>query len=182
MERTTRCFIALDLPKDMINHLQIIQNDIKKQELFKGNLTNPEHIHLTLKFLGNIEESKIKLLQERLRKLSFNSFEADITELGVFSEEFVRIIWAKLNGTHVLDLQKRIDDSIVDLFLREERFMSHITIARVHTVQDKKKLIDYVKNYGLPRIKSLITSFSLVKSTLTAQRPIYEAIERYELK
>lgn len=52
-----RTFIALDLPREAINEIRKIQNILKKKNLFRGKFTEPENLHLTLKFLGEIPSS-----------------------------------------------------------------------------------------------------------------------------
>jgi len=45
-----------------------------------------------------------------------------------------RIAWIKVEGVGIWELQKRIDEALEDLFKKEERFMSHLTIARIKYV------------------------------------------------
>ncbi len=180
MPEKQRCFIALDLPKEIISELKDVQDELRKQNLFTGKFTEEEHIHLTLKFLGSIPKDTAVKIKDRLKGIKLNSFEAVIDELGIFSEEFIRIIWAKLNGTEVFDLQKQIDDKLVDFFPKEERFMSHITIARVKNIKDRQPLYDSLKKIKI-NIKGRIASFSLIRSALMPSGPIYEVIQKYEL-
>lgn len=150
-----------------------------KQNLFFGKKTEKENIHLTLKFLREIDEEQIKKVQEKLKEIKVNSFEASIDEAGIFTS---RIIWLKLNSSVVIELQRDIDEVLKDDFGKEHRFMSHITIARIkRKVEDINKLENYVKNIKLD-LKGKITSFSFKKSTLTKEGPIFNVIERYELK
>jgi 2'-5' RNA ligase len=181
MERTIRCFIALDLPESILAEAILIQDDFKKHDLIIGNYTKPENIHLTLKFLGEISQDTVEKVKERLRMIEKNRFDAEVDELGVFSEEFIRILWLHLAGEGVIGLQKAVDAAIKELFPEENRFQSHITVARVHNVKNKEDLLEYVKQYQIKRIKASITSFSLMKSTLTAQGAVYEVLERYSL-
>lgn len=181
MADKTRCFIALDLPGNVISELQNIQEEIKKEDLFIGKLTEKDNLHLTLKFLGSISKSTLIEVQKKLKQVKFNSFEADIDEIGLFSEEFVRIIWVKLNGKEVFELQSKIDNVLLGMFPKEERFMSHITIARVKNVKEKLNLIDFVKKFKLESIKGQIRSFSLMSSELKPEGPVYTVIEKYKL-
>ena len=64
-QEKTRCFIALDLPREIINHVKEIQRLIKKKNLFIGKFTESENIHLTLKFLGEIDKKKIKQVKKQ---------------------------------------------------------------------------------------------------------------------
>jgi len=177
----TRCFIALELPREAIDYIEQVQGLIKKKNLFYGKFTDPENLHLTLKFLGEIPEEKVKKVQEELRKVKISSFEAKLDELGFFSEHSFRIVWMKLAGKQVWDLQLEVDKLTKEMFPEEERFMSHITIARIKKVIDKKIFLEYIKNMKIKPIKFKISQFVLKKSELKPEGPIYSDIERYNL-
>ena len=115
-----RCFIALDLPQGMIDEIRKIQVELMRQNLFVGKLTEIENIHLTLKFLGEIDKKRIEDVKERLKEVRFDKFDSSLGEIGVFSKKFVRIIWVELIG--VSELQKLIDYSLEGLFEKERRF------------------------------------------------------------
>lgn len=175
-----RCFIALDLPREAIDIIKGIQKLIEKQNLFNGKFTEPENLHLTLKFLGEISREKIEEIKEKLKEIQFNSFEAGLGGVGIFSKKFVKIIWIKLNGRQIFDLQKQIDEKLKGLFQPEFRFMGHITIVRVKNVGDKKALLDYIKNIKTKKIKFKVDRFFLKKSELFAEGPVYEDIMEYK--
>ena len=175
-----RTFIALELSKEAIDEIKRIQELIRKKILFIGKFTEPENLHLTLKFLGEIDEKKVGEVKKRLREIDFGNFEAELADIGVFSKKFIKIVWIKLNGKKVFDLQREIDDKLKDLFEPEQRFMSHITIARVKNVKDRKELIEYLKNMKGRRVKFNVDGFFLKKSELFPEGPVYEVIENYK--
>lgn len=177
-----RCFIALDLPREAINEIKGIQETIRKQNLFIGKFTEDENLHLTLKFLGEIDTETIEKAKKRLQKIKLGSFEVSLGEIGAFSTRFIKIIWIKLEGKEIWELQKEIDEKLKDLFVSEVRFMSHITIARVKRVPDKKALLEYIKNITPKKLKFKVSEFFLKKSTLQSEGPVYEDIEKYLLK
>ena len=180
--KLTRCFIALDLPLSAVEEIENIQNKLKKKVLFIGKFTDRVNLHLTLKFLGEISEEKIEEVKKRLLEVKLNfEINAELGEVGVFNKKFVRIIWIKLNGKGIFDLQKQVDDKLKDLFLLEEKFMSHITIARVTSVGAKKELLEYLTSIKPKNIKFKINSFSFKKSELLENGPIYENLEEYNL-
>jgi 2'-5' RNA ligase len=175
-----RCFVALDLEDDFIKEISNIQNRIKKRNLFLGKFTESENLHLTLKFLGEIDDIKIEEVKKRLEEIKLWGFEASLGEIGVFSKSFPKIIWIKLNGAGIWDLQKQIDSKLKDLFEVEERFMSHITIARIKKVGDKKELLNYLKSIKPKKISFKVKEFSLKKSDLFPEGPRYGDLENYE--
>lgn len=174
-----RCFIALDLPREIINEIKGIQELIKKKTLITGRYTDTENLHLTLKFLGEIEDEKIKEIRKRLKEIKFNSFNAELGEVGVFSKKFIKIIWIKLKGAE--KLQKEIDNKLKGLFESENRFMSHITITRVKYVENRKELIEYLKSIKPKKNKFKVKVFFLKKSELLSEGSVYSDIEKYDL-
>ena len=178
-----RTFIALELPKEIIDEIKKIQNLIKKQSLFTGKFTETENLHLTLKFLGEISEEQVEEVKKRLSEIKIEKeIFAEIGEVGVFSKSFIRIIWVKLNGKGIFDLQKQIDEKLKDIFPSEERFMSHITIARVKHTGNKKGLLDYLKSIKPKKLRFIVKSFLFKKSELLSEGPVYENIGEYSLE
>ena len=174
-----RAFIALDLPREAINEIKRIQEQIKKRNLFTGKFTETENLHLTLKFLGEISEEDVEKVKTKLKEIKFDSFEANLSEVGVFSESFIKIIWVKFGGRGVFMLQKEIDEKLKDLFTSEDRFMSHITIARVKHVSGKKELLEYLKSVKIKKINFKVDRFFFKKSELFPEGPVYNDIENY---
>ncbi len=181
-EKLTRCFIALEISREAIDKIEEIQKLIKKKNLFYGKFTEPENLHLTLKFLGEIEENKIKEIKERLAKIKFKQFEVKLGEVGVFINKYNSILWLKLNGPEIWNLQKEIDNKLKDILPLEERFMSHITIARMKKINGKLEFLDYIKNIKTKKISFKVKEFILKKSELKSEGPIYANIEKFESK
>lgn len=178
-----RIFISINIPDQIKKEIIKIQNKLPE---FYGKKTESENLHLTLKFLGEINENKIEQVKKKLNEIKYNSFEAEIDSLGIFDNRNSKIykkrivIWLHL--TNCNRLQKIIDNSLKDLFNPEKRFMSHLTIARVKNLKDNKKFLEELNKIKIQPIKFDVNSFSLRKSVLTRQYPIYETIEQYNLK
>lgn len=171
-----RTFISIEIPEEVKTKIVKIQNELPE---FSGKKTEKENLHLTLKFLGEINEGKLEEVKQKLKEIKFNSFETEIDSIGVFSEIFIRIIWLHL--TNCESLQEVIDDKLMGLFESEKRFMSHLTIARVKSVGDKKKFLEDLKKMKIPSIKFKVDSFYLMKSELSEKGPRYDVIEKYSL-
>lgn len=193
-----RTFIALELSKEAVGEISKIQKLIYKKTLFTGKLTETANLHLTLKFLGEIDESKIEEVKKRLALIKISSqIFAELGEVGVFDKNFIKIIWIKLNGKGIFNLQKEIDEvlskpqtfalrgkassdeKLSDLFEKETRFMSHITIARVKNVSDKKGFLEYLESIKPRKIRFSIDKFYFKKSELKPSGPEYSDISEY---
>ena len=169
-----RTFIAIEIPEKIKKEIVKIQNYLPE---FKGKKTEFENLHLTLKFLGEVDEKKIEEVKKKLREVKLNSFESEIKDIGMFSE---RIVW--LGITNCEELQKEIDESLSDLFEMEERFMGHLTIARINEIKHKKRFTEEIKKIKISEMKFVVKNFNLKKSKLGRPKPIYEDIGVYNLE
>lgn len=79
-------------------------------------------------------------------------------------------------------MQKQIDEALKDLFKLEERFMSHMAIARVRYVKDKRAFKNYVVGVKVKEIRFNVDKFKLKSSLLGVPGPVYGAIEEYSCK
>ncbi len=177
-----RCFISIDIPEEIKDSIREIQNQLPE---FFGKKTEFENLHLTLKFLGEVDENQIEEVKRRLREINFNEFKTEINELGVFdnrrSKKYSRKIIVWLHLTKCEELQKQVDEALKDLLSEEVRFMSHLTIARVKDVKEKNNFLDDLKKVKLQRMMFNVDAFRLKKSVLTADGPVYETLEEYVL-
>lgn len=181
-KKLTQCFIAIDFSSEVIKEVARVQEVLGKQK-FTGKMTELENLHLTLKFLGEIDDSMVEKVREKLKGIKFNEFDCKLCEIGTFSlRGNPRIVWIKVCGEGVWELQKKVDLALEGLFPKEERFMSHLTIARLRYVADKKGFVEHVKNIGLREIKFKVSGFELKSSELKSLGPVYRTIEKYENK
>jgi len=172
----SRAFISINIPEEIRREIKKIQDKLPE---FRGKKTELENFHLTLKFLGEIKEQVVGEVKKRLREIKIEKFETEINEIGIFSEKFIRIVWLHMKDCD--NLQKQIDNALSDLFEKERRFMSHLTIARVKNIQDRKNFLEEIEKMKIEKIKFKIDRFYLMKSELTAEGPRYSVLEEYGL-
>lgn len=168
-----RAFIAIEMPENVKQELIKIQKEIDKLGLIKGKFTEFENLHLTLKFLGEISRSELEAVKERLVSIKFDPFEVELNELGVFSEDFIRIVWIGLNGELLFQIQKDVDKALEDIFPPENRFMAHVTLARPKFVEDKQVFIHEIKKISFEKLKFKVDNISLKESELTQRGARY---------
>ncbi len=181
MENKIRTFICIDFPDEVIKEVARVQSLIKNAK-FTGKLTELENLHLTLKFLGETEQENLENVDNILSSISFPKFEAKLENIGTFSyKNNPKIVWIKIGSKEIFELQKQIDISLTNLFKQEERFMSHLTIARIKNVKDKKGFEDHIKKISIKPISFEVKSFKLKSSELKPMGPVYRTLAKYEL-
>jgi len=181
MENRVRSFVSIDFSenRDVVEELSRIQDEVMKWK-FQGKITEPENLHLTLKFLGAIEKEKLEDVKNRLKRVDFSEMNLRLGKVGTFNfRGNPRIVWVEILGGS-FHLHKKIDEVLRGLFDEEERFMSHLTIARVKYVKDKNGFIEYVSKIKSKKIKFSVDNFRLKKSELRKLGPVYETLEEFK--
>jgi len=168
-----RLFVSLDIPKEIVNEIVKIQNKIKEENFFIGKFVAKENLHLTLKFLRGVKEERVSEIKNNLLKMKFEKFRIRLGKLGTFSE---RIFWVELLGRGVFNLQKKIDDTLSELFPKEKRFMSHITIVRIKKIKNKKGFENFVNSINYSKKGFVAKSFSLKSSILGRKGADYRTL------
>ena len=172
-----RCFICIDLPKEVQNELSKVQNALPEDS--KLILIKPKDIHLTIKFLGEIDEDKAEKVKELLKKLNFLKFKAKIGGTGVFpTPSFIRVIWAGLEPKEEFSKIHEIVDKLLSLenFPADKEWTTHATLARVKFIQDKRIFTEKLNQLKFKPIEFTVDNLKLKKSTLTPEGPVYEEL------
>lgn len=179
-----RCFIAIDLPDEVKEELSKIQNEIASEKS-KLKFVEPQNLHLTLKFLGEISDYNLNQIKEVLKQIKFRKIEARLNDIGIFpSQNYVRVVWVGLEPSEeIKELRKKIDEvlSNINIAKKDKRFESHVTLARVKFILDKKAFAEKLQKVRVKQLDFNIDSFKLKKSTLTKTGPIYEDILVFKL-
>lgn len=179
-----RIFLGIPLSSEIKKKTKGIQKD---SEGISGSfkLVEPDKVHLTLKFLGEIEEEELNRVKEILGKLNLGEkFKVKVKRMGVFpNESYVKVIWLGLeNSEKVLALQKKIDNSLSKMFPVEPVFLAHITLVRVKFVKDKEKLKEFLSKYKEVELGEWgIDKVVLYESILKEEGSEYKVVEEYDL-
>lgn len=144
-----------------------------------------QNLHLTLKFLGEIDTGQIATAAEKLREIShdFSPFELKLRGLGAFPDEReARVIWVGVqNKIRLGELWQKIESIFtpIGFSAAEQDFNPHITIGRLRNKQSVNRLISPFlrKDYGT----ILINKITLFESHLQGHYPVYKEIERFSL-
>ncbi len=183
MDSMQRLFIAVEIPKKVQQEVARIQQLLRKANLFDANYTDPDTIHITLKFLGDVQHDAITTIHQCLQNITVRSMQAQLDYVDFFaSGTHIKIIYLNILCAELSLLAQEIDNVLQDMFVIEERdFVSHVTLARVKNVYDQEACIQMLKDIQVEPITFSIDSFILKKSELTPEGPIYSDVNVYEL-
>lgn len=183
-----RTFIAIPLPPEVRALLDEMQKTLRS---FGTNVkwTAIPSIHLTLKFLGEIEPASLPRLVESLgaATASERPFALRLHGLGGFPNlHSPRVIWCGLDGElpTLESLQKEVEMACVDAgFPPEERpFHPHLTLGRVRDKTNLQPLVDYIKIGSALEHTFAVKDFNVYQSILRPQGALYTVLEKIELK
>jgi len=188
-----RSFIAIELPEEVRRGLAKLRSELERAEHRFVKWVDPEGIHLTLKFLGNIPFKQVtevtKAIEEAAQGVA--PFHLEISGLGAFPNlKQPRVLWVGIGGEidTLLRLQQNIDSALASLgFAKEERpFMPHLTLARIRQGASPLER----RNFGeLAMSASFEASYpidakvvSLMRSQLTPEGAIYTRLSMVGLE
>lgn len=187
-----RTFIAIELPKEIREHLARLQEQLKSSGA-DVKWVAPLNIHLTLKFLGEVEDKKLDKISKVIEDTccSKSTFQMRISCIGAFPKiDFPRVIWlgVDLGDSETKKIAKELEDNLSAIGIPKEDkpFSSHITIGRTKSNLNRERLVQGLKNIenkmGLENLQFSVTKITLFKSALTPKGPIYEALKETSLK
>lgn len=173
-----RAFIALEIPDEIRSNLLPLQRELERNFGRKIKRVEPENLHLTFRFFPDLAEENATKIKEIIKTLDFEAFPVECKGLGVFpNEKFVRVLWAGLESNGKLDeIESVLDLKLSEIGIKkekDERFVSHITLARVKERIDIK---EFLTRHRESRFGSFIVTkenIKLKKSQLTPNGPIY---------
>jgi 2'-5' RNA ligase len=186
-----RSFIAIELPDELRQGLGRLQARLKSQPSIKW--VHPDSIHLTLKFLGNIDVESIGEITGAMEEASrgVSPFRLEVSGLGVFpNPRQVRVAWVGLEGDvdSLALLQRQLETRLAHLgFTPESRpFTAHLTLARVRdgaSAEERQEFGQAIISARLDMEYAIeVSAISLMRSQLTRQGAIYSRISLVRLR
>jgi len=182
-----RSFIAVDIDNNLKKNIIDIQNALSTSYI-KIKFVEPENLHFTLKFLGDMEESMIdniyRILQKNLER--YKPFEINLKGLGAFpSFSYIRVLWIGIEDENnfLVNIIKELNRDLRKFGFKEEKeVIPHLTIGRVKFVRDKEKISQILKELQNIKIGKMIVDKILIKkSVLTPKGPIYSDLKEVKL-
>ncbi len=189
-----RLFIAINLPDDLLEALTATQRQLqRKLTAYPLRWTRPEGIHLTLKFLGDVDPARIPALTEALNRAAAKhaSFILPVGGLGMFpNARRPNVLWVGVHDGdhHLRHLAADVDKAMARLgWPREKRsFNGHLTLARVKKQAGNRErrmlgetvdgLVGYARLGALP-----VQTIHIMRSQLRPNGAVYTAVQAVPL-
>ena len=178
-----RTFIAIELEEEVKDHLAEAQAEAQKL-CKKGNYTPKDNFHITLHFLGEIEEDDMEYLQDAMYETARRNrpFTLTLDKIGFFPRGNKGIMWAGLEkSTHLQRLFSTLEKSLEQQgFARERKGLSpHITLGR--EVEPHRSFVDVQKSTKIEPMKVSVRSISLMESVRKGPKLVYVPLFRQNL-
>ena len=188
MNQSIRCFVAIEIPASIQNRIGRIQGTLRKQ-IQKASWVKPGNIHLTLKFLGDVDPEDLESIGETLEGVTsrHSSFSLRIGSVGAFPNlARPRVMWAgvTVGGERVSALARNINLALSDcgFSLDAKKFNPHLTIARLKERIDLRPHIDQYRQYdNIDGAEMTVDTISLIQSQLHPQGAIYSTLQSHSL-
>ena len=178
----------MNITSKIRNELIRLQSELKKS--LKGNISwvEPENIHLTLRFLGQVNNEQLdeikKIVQETAKKIK--RFNMDLGVIGAFPDvSYPRILWVGINfGFNELnEINAELEDKLetINFAVGEKYFHPHLTIARIKSLEGENMLPEITQKIHPKQLAETVDKLVIVQSELTPQGAKYTELFRTEL-
>ncbi len=186
-----RSFIAIELPDKLKLGLGQLEAQLKSEKQTWVKWVDPNSIHLTLKFLGDIAIDRTgeitRAMEEAARGIS--PFRIEVKDLGVFpSLKRAQVAWVGLSGEvdKISQLQQHLESNLERLdFAPESRaFTPHLTIARLRNrapLDERQRFGQLIADTRFEAGTIKVDAVSLMRSQLAREGAIYSRISLVKL-
>jgi RNA 2',3'-cyclic 3'-phosphodiesterase len=184
-----RSFLAFELPPEIKEQVRRVSEELKKSRL-DIRWVKPENIHLTIVFLGDLQEQDISPIEREVEKVCSGAhpFDFRLKGFGVFPDRRrPRIFWVGLDGDieRVSTFKDALCERLAPFNIKEEnrQFKPHLTLGRFKNPgRADAKLEEILKgheDFSSPAFQS--KELILFKSDLKPQGPVYTKLDEWEL-
>jgi 2'-5' RNA ligase len=188
-----RSFIAVELPAELVKRLRDFQAGFSSAKLRCVKWVGPGSIHLTLKFLGNVDSGRLEAVKEAAAAAvrSQRLFQLTTGRTGFFpGPQRARVFWLGLEGDieELGRLHQGIDRAMAGLGFESENrpFTAHLTLARL---RDECSTAERLEFAGLVRPAVFesgppvqVKSVALMRSQLTLRGALYTQLAEFPLQ
>jgi len=183
-----RTFIAIDVPDEVKKMISRAQENLRRIGSDRISWTRSQSIHLTLKFLGDVNEEEISDIANRVETavLDFSSFDIQTTHPGGFPRiQKARVLYLGINGgDELIKIQNAVDKSLSRLgFDREKKgFNPHLTVGRVKSLSPNSELPMRFGSMDFGSVSWTASEINVMASELKPTGAVYTVLDTIPLK
>ncbi len=186
--RGMRCFVAIEIHDTLRERLTLLQRELKACG-WPMNWARAEHLHLTIKFLGEIDDTRIDDVCSAVRDASRRqaAFSLFTGKLGCFPPRGpARVIWLGVDDPDgaLSNLHERVETALEPLGIaRESRaFHPHLTLGRTRSRVSPENIRDILAKHDLqPEQPLRVEEVVVFQSELTPRGPIHTPLAHVRL-
>ena len=175
-----RLFVALELPADVRERLTLLQGGVPG-----ARWTTDEQMHLTLRFIGDVDGNVARDVDDVLAGLRAPGFTLELAGVGEFGGKNPRALWAGIRANEALfHLQKKVETALqrIGLPAEQRKFSAHVTLARMKSAP-QDKVVQFLTHHALFASGPFaVERFVLFSSTLSHNGSIYHIERVYPLE
>ncbi len=179
-----RTFVAVEIPAAVQNAIASLQNELRNFPV-RVSWVRPTNIHLTLKFLGDIQEKQVDSISEALVRVGEGTtpFALSVETLGFFpNSRRPRVLWVGISNPdgELRRLAKSVETAVVPFGFKKEKrgFNPHLTFGRVRDPRNIEQIVERMKALEFAPQKVFVEEMIFMKSTLHPRGSIYEPLRR----
>uniref|UniRef100_A0A7J3ZIU9 RNA 2',3'-cyclic phosphodiesterase n=1 Tax=Fervidicoccus fontis TaxID=683846 RepID=A0A7J3ZIU9_9CREN len=183
-----RLFVAIDIESPQLIAAIRALKDVVQATGVPQKPVEDENLHLTLAFIGEVEDDDVERIREALKKIEHNVFNIHLKGLGAFpTVNRPRVVWIGVEegreSLHELHSKVAKALSTARVNLRDSRFEPHLTITRIKGSKNLSNLVRVLTSYEDYDVGWLtVSEFKLKQSILTPKGPIYKTLLSVPLK
>jgi 2'-5' RNA ligase len=187
-----RLFVACEMPGDVKDSIGRVIDELRSRSGNAVRWIRPEGVHVTLKFLGEVPVKQLPAIKLAIQEavVGHSPFELEFSNIGTFGgREGLRIMWVGIAGD-VLRLEaivRAVNAALAVVGFEPERrpFRPHLTLGRVRdeiSTRQRAEIEVAVGKMDVPPCSWRITQVSLMRSRLTPQGAVYDALATFPLR
>ena len=176
-----RLFVALSLPDPVKRSLEPLARGLGDVRWL-----DPEQQHLTLRFIGELDNGRLNEVADALALVEGWPFELGLEGLGHFPPRGEpQVLWVGVaKSAELAGLKRRIDRALAaaDVPPESRKFTPHVTLARIRAPLSRERLATYLMRHSLYRSERFpVSSFHLYSSRLKPDGAQHLLEASYEL-
>ena len=182
----TRLFVALEIPEHIRERISGLRKEAVIESSKDLNWEPREKIHLTLKFIGGVDDQLVDLISDSLAYLEqYEKISCKLTGFGFFFRNGIpKILWIGLWVDSILfNIVEELNNKLTkfDITAEDRKFRPHLTLLRIKK-RFPEEWVSRFKSFLIPEINFTSDSILLIKSELLPESSRYTVIKKFNLK